>query len=886
MLKVNESLQAVNLAISNILLNKLSQSFFIKELDAGRLLFPTYLNVDLRTRNNQVSEWRVVFDPKSERVKLRQNYLPIISIQSEEIERLVASGALDNIIEQYGSTGLRKNEAGKNNYIEVIEKPEHESGWRQNALSITAQDLMIGDSSLLVVAPVGSGKTTLLRSYALQKTKMFDENLVSAPPLYIELRMVSRRLLNIINNEGKLSLNDIFEHGINQNLGSENQEKNELLVKCWLDRKPDIVLDGFDEIFVELCIADSNVLVEELNRILINLTQLGCKVIISSRHELKEKLEKLELLEVEIAPMLLDEAKQTLVDMGVTLASDKLINQFLNTVDTDLRTRPLFIALIAQSLNNCGGLDVTSRNEIIRCGIKGLVDYSISKSKSYNDISEMLGVNFSEFLTVIQKLSFDSLLGELSNAGSELDCYTISIGDILVAFDNLEIDVNPKTLKKFLISNSGLMCSDDCTANFSHRIFHELLAADYLVQEFKTKNNHESMLNAFEKLPSRFIPVVDLYAETIMSESGHRVLIDLACCSLERAELIDQNHPSYYPLIWLASATIKTALDSGYTVSKRDYWLVNEYKKLSAIALSNSKSLDNRKRQNLSEVLGILGDDRVGVGVDESGLPDIRWVDIPKGQYEIGLGEYQFMALDSNRCVQLQRESPLTICELDSYSISLYPVTWMQYVVFVKDEFGYRNDDNWEYIKLSPTEKDERIGKLLNSPSILNAPVTSINWYEAKAYAKWLSKKIGKIVDLPSEYEWEVAARGPNNFMFPWGNDFEDKSCNWSGAGIGRVMPVGCFGHVQSPWREGPQDMLGNIWEWTNSYAGELDTTDFYDYKKSNSNESLNHPLRFVVRGCCFLNGVTMLRNTYRGNDSSLSRFDRQGFRLIKKEQI
>ena len=93
--------------------------------------------------------------------------------------------------------------------------------------------------------------------------------------------------------------------------------------------------------------------------------------------------------------------------------------------------------------------------------------------------------------------------------------------------------------------------------------------------------------------------------------------------------------------------------------------------------------------------------------------------------------------------------------------------------------------------------------------------MVGISWFEAEAYCNWLTQKLGKPVRLPTEAEWEKAARGTNGRLWPWGNEWNKNLCNNREMGFRHLCIVGMFPRGASLY--GVQDMAGNVWEWTSS---------------------------------------------------------------------
>ena len=174
---------------------------------------------------------------------------------------------------------------------------------------------------------------------------------------------------------------------------------------------------------------------------------------------------------------------------------------------------------------------------------------------------------------------------------------------------------------------------------------------------------------------------------------------------------------------------------------------------------------------------------------------DSRLGDEPGKMMLIPAGEF-IMGSDS----RLPDEGPQHVVNLKSYYIDVYEVTNLQYKKF-----------NNETKRRSPTHFRNRTypeGKA-------DHPVTYVTWEDANAYCQWAGKR------LPTDQEWEKAARGTDGRIFPWGNEFDAKKANtplrWQMIGsFGDTTPVGAFKEGVSPY--GVFDMSGNVWEWTASW--------------------------------------------------------------------
>lgn len=191
-------------------------------------------------------------------------------------------------------------------------------------------------------------------------------------------------------------------------------------------------------------------------------------------------------------------------------------------------------------------------------------------------------------------------------------------------------------------------------------------------------------------------------------------------------------------------------------------------------------------------------------------------------------------------------EQPQHTLYLPEYWIAKTPVTNVQYAAFVQAT-GYEAPKHWWKKGKIPQGKDMH-------------PVVEVTWYDALAFCTWLAEVTGKPYTLPSEAEWEKAARGTDGRIYPWGNTFDQSKCNTSESRIKDTTPVDKYPQGASPY--GVLDMAGNVAEWTRSLWGWLDGRDFvhaefqfrYPYQVDDEREDLKADDEWprVLRGGSF----------------------------------
>lgn len=201
-------------------------------------------------------------------------------------------------------------------------------------------------------------------------------------------------------------------------------------------------------------------------------------------------------------------------------------------------------------------------------------------------------------------------------------------------------------------------------------------------------------------------------------------------------------------------------------------------------------------------------------------------------------------------------EAPAHEVDLPAFEIDRFEVTNADFSVFV-DATGYQTD----------AEKEGRTRNWRSAGEGKdNHPVVFVSWNDAVAYCEWVGKR------LPTEAEWEKAARGTDGRLYPWGDDWDPSKTNVKDTGLRGTAVVGSFGAGASPY--GAEDMAGNVWEWT---------ADWYEPYPGSDFESDYFGQRFrVLRGGAWFETPDFVRTTVRNANTETAASDEIGFRCAR----
>ena len=215
----------------------------------------------------------------------------------------------------------------------------------------------------------------------------------------------------------------------------------------------------------------------------------------------------------------------------------------------------------------------------------------------------------------------------------------------------------------------------------------------------------------------------------------------------------------------------------------------------------------HKRRLLIGERLAVLDDPRRGVGVDADGIPEIDWCYVPGGDVTVSV------LADPDRLYSKVADIYCKYCkQVETFYIARYPVTVAQYRAFLEAENGFCNPAWWGPDLYRDANGNEyEFGRFGNHPAIY------MSWFDAVAFCRWLSGRLGFAVRLPDEWEWQQAASSGNDRnAFPWGANWSAVAEPWRAntleSRLGQATAVGMYLAGATP--TGILDMAGTVWEW------------------------------------------------------------------------
>jgi formylglycine-generating enzyme required for sulfatase activity len=523
----------------------------------------------------------------------------------------------------------------------------------------------------------------------------------------------------------------------------------------------------------------------------------------------------------------------------------------------ELAARPLLLTLMASLHAWRGGSLPEKREELYADavdllldqweGSKVVLDASGVPLVRQESLAEYLKVDRAVIRKSLNRLAFEAHRDQPQLTGTA-DIFQDKLVGMLMGVSR-NPDLKPVRLVEYIHNRAGLLAAKgEGVFTFPHRTFQEYLAACHLT-DFNFPGEAVSLLKAD---PQRWREAL-LLAGAKAAHGTSSAVWNLAEALCFKKPPPKSAKKGVDPECWAALLAAQALLEN--EGERRGEVAEYNAPKLERIrlwlrAIVEQGRLPAVDRVLAGEALAVFGDDR---DFDEL-------VPVPAGPFVMGDDEDE----DAR---------PRHEVLLPAFKIGRYPVTNGQYRRFIESA-------GWEWGFES--------GLL---PERANCPAAEMTWHDAKAFCEWLTNewlrqgkiRADEIVRLPTEAEWEKAARGTDGLTFPWGSDWDKDKCNTYESGLGRTSAVGMYPAGVSPY--GCLDMAGNVWEWTSSLWGkDWQKPDFkYPYRPDDGRENLEagDEILRVLRGGSWSSYQYLARCAYRLRDFPSDRSGNFGFRVV-----
>ena len=545
----------------------------------------------------------------------------------------------------------------------------------------------------------------------------------------------------------------------------------------------------------------------------------------------------------------------------------------------ELAARPLLLTLMARLQTKSGGSLPENREELYAQSVNMLLDEWEGLKLRHDpsgkpvvtepSLTEWLNASRENIRRELDKLAYQAHLNQPTLVGTA----DLRQEDLIKALTAASRNPDAKLMRQeeYLRDRAGLLTSHaEGLYQFPHRSFQEYLAACHLARVDFPDNLSRLAKND----PNRWREVTLLAAARSKNTPSSIWELVEELCAKDEAPNTDAPEPSS-DAQWGALLAALVLAETGLAAYDASLQERHERKRKRVrdwqLRLLNSNVLPARERVLAGRLLAGLGDTREHL----LHVDNMRFSAVPAGDFWMGETDNANAELHCNESLDYD------------YWIAATPVTVAQFRQFIAAS---------QYQQYDPD----------SLKAAANEPVTSTSWHDALAFCNWLTQcwkdtlPAGWRVMLPSEAEWEKAARGAVRIpatiqsanvrdgfaikpaqlkvnpwpqrAFPWGDDFDAAKANVDFE-VGTSSTPGCFAGGLSPY--GCTDMAGNVWEWSRSHYAD------YPYQANDGRENLEGIETRVVRGGSWLNLHGDARCAYRGRDLPGSRYFDFGFRVV-----
>jgi formylglycine-generating enzyme required for sulfatase activity len=401
-------------------------------------------------------------------------------------------------------------------------------------------------------------------------------------------------------------------------------------------------------------------------------------------------------------------------------------------------------------------------------------------------------------------------------------------------------------------SDSGIVSSVGSDLRYWHLSFQEYLAAREIAS-FSDQQQIERVVRSGKLYRPEWRETMRLLGgvlrqqgeakieglfQSILNKLGAQPTLPdkVRCVALLSAMMRDLSRMEYKPKIPAYEQTVKEAM--------------------AIFEAGEAEGIDLARRIEAADLLGQVGDPR---------LEENNWVLVPAGNFHLGAQKTKKKGRNYDPEL-FDQESPVREVTLRQFRIGRFPVTVQEFSDFIADR-GYQTRKHWVDAGF---DKFREPGNWKRQKDYPSRPVVGVSWFEAAAYCTWAGGQ------LPTEAEWERAARGPAGGKYPWGDQppLDASRANYAETNVGHPSPVGLF--PKGNTSEGLSDMLGNVWEWC---------ADWYGAYEAGSRDAVGPKSgdRKVVRGGCWDGLSRYVRTSYRVGDVPTNRDHITGFRCVRE---
>ncbi|NWJ49116.1 MAG: SUMF1/EgtB/PvdO family nonheme iron enzyme [Chloroflexi bacterium] len=807
------------------------------ELEKVYVDSPTALSISLEVKDWRVIDWWLSRSDQPARELPGEDKAPkrtrVEEMGYERSPFEVLIGGVDEEIARYRE---------ENPHAKPDEKYSWNNPWnngvKENQTHLHLTHLAAGCDRLVILGAPGSGKSTFVKYLALCLAGAGIEgwnraaNLNSLEnwthgaltPVYVELR----RFVASTYFPSKISEPATAQHlwkYIEGELLGEGLETYASELEYDLEQGHALlILDGLDEV------PYPEGKLKERQTQIINLAQslhtrfAGSRVIVASRPYAYQGWSLPDYEAVTISEFeeehRIELASRLYRAMGLSeeeaQAKAEALNEQLEEIDDELKDRPLFVTLMA-TLYLKGGEDglPSRKGALYRESILLLLERWGKSKPGSPSLVEILGDK--SVADLYGRLAALAYAVQGSSEGRE-QAAEIDESLLYKHLKPLGREVAAELIP-YLCENAGVLVApgqrgEEEIFHYAHRSFQEYLAAVHLVKLCRDSDSFKPVQAQLLEKPETWRVVCcfvgDVLADTKKKSEIWLLLADL----LEEEEIPEKREDLRWWLIWLAATIAQEQEICGLEKAKRsnDRSTLKKMVEWLKALLGTVQALGAVERAECGRALGLLGDLRKGVGTKpyklagrEVELPELEWCDIGAsegGKFVMGSDDWE--------------DNPRREMELGySYRMTKYLITYGQYQTFAESG-EYEQAEWWEGFpeEYQPQKLDQDYMKENNRPR------DYVSWYQSVAFTRWLTVKyraageigVNEEIRLPTEAEWEYAARGVDERKYPYGNEFDGTKGNTDETGIGATSAVGSFPDGASPF--GVLDMSGNVWEW------------------------------------------------------------------------